>query len=88
MLEELPVIASDFPLWERFINDNKSGILVNPNNIEEIANAIIKLIENPEEAKQMGENGRNAILSKYCWKSEEEKLLRLYQSLNKCEVNN
>lgn len=88
MLEELPVIASDFPLWERFINDNKSGILVNPNNIEEVANAVIKLIENPEEAKKMGENGRNAIISKYNWKSEEEKLLRLYQSLFKCEVHN
>jgi len=36
----------------------------------------------------MGKNGRNAILSKYNWKSEEEKLLRLYRSLNKCEVNN
>ncbi|MFY0697402.1 MAG: glycosyltransferase family 4 protein [Balneola sp.] len=88
MLEELPVIASDFPLWERFINDNKSGILVNPNNTEEIADAVIKLIENPDEAKKMGKNGRSAILSKYNWKSEEEKLLRLYRSLNKCEVNN
>jgi|18_taG_2_1085343.scaffolds.fasta_scaffold00010_10 glycosyltransferase involved in cell wall biosynthesis len=88
MMHGIPVIASNFKLWKEIVIDNNCGILVDPESPQEIAEAISWFRNHPDEAKKMGENGRNAILSKYNWKSEEEKLLRLYRSLNKCEVNN
>ena len=77
----LPVIASDVPLWKQIIDENKCGICVSPYNSEDIANTIDKMVKNPALLKEMGANGRKAILSKYNWSFEESKLLKLYENL-------
>ena len=77
----IPVIASNFPLWKEIIEGNNCGICVNPLNPKEIAKAVEYLIEYPEEAKRMGENGRKAVLEKYNWENEGRKLLKLYKNL-------
>lgn len=82
MLHELPVIASDFPLWREIILENNCGILVDPESPKEIAEAIDWIFKHPKEAKIMGENGRKAVLEKYSWAKEEEKLLRLYSTMH------
>ena len=77
----LPVIASDFPGIKAIIEDAKCGILVDPTNVEEIAKAIIKLLKDPELAKQMGANGRRAIMEKYNWEREESKIMKAYEGM-------
>lgn len=77
----IPVICTDFTLWKEVIEANNCGICVNPNDINEIANAIKYLINNPEIAKQMGQNGRRIIEEKYNWLEEEKKLLDLYKNI-------
>ena len=77
----LPIIISNFPKLKKLILDIGCGIPVDPTNPEEIAKAIEYLIEHPEEVKQMGENGRKAVLEKYNWEHEEKKLLRIYDEL-------
>lgn len=74
----LPVICSDFDLWKEIVDDAKCGICVNPLNASEIADAILFLKNNVDKANQMGENGKNAILSKYNWTIEEKKLFEFY----------
>lgn len=81
MAAGLPVIASNFPLWKEFIEKNKCGICVNPLNPEEIAAAIRWVLQNPIEADSMGRNGLNAVLEKYNWESERNKLIRFYKDL-------
>ena len=81
MMAGLPIICTDFILWKEIVEDNKCGICVNPNNINEITAAIKYLFNNLDEAKQMGINGRKIIEQKYNWKTEEKKLLYLYKSL-------
>lgn len=82
----VPVIASNFPLWKDIVEKNKCGLCVDPLNVEEIANAMKWIIENPEEAKQMGENGRRAVEEIYNWESESEKLINLYQTLSETKA--
>jgi len=82
MAAGLPVIASNFPLWKEIIEGNNCGICVNPLDAEEIAKGIEYLIEHPEEAKKMGENGRKAVLEKYNWENESKKLLEVYKRLS------
>ncbi len=77
----LPVIASDFPLWKEIIESNNCGITVDPLNIKEVKNAMKWILENPEEAKTMGENGRKAVENVYNWESESTRLINLYNSL-------
>ena len=78
----LPVIASDFPLWKKIINGSRCGISVDPSNPHEISDAIKYLIEHPGKAKEMGENGRRAVLEKYNWAKESKKLLAVYKALS------
>lgn len=77
----IPVIASNFPLWQEIIEGTECGICVDPLNPEEIADAIRWIIEHPIEAQEMGEKGRQAVLDKYNWVQESQKLLRLYAEL-------
>lgn len=77
----LPVIASNFPLWEEIVEGNKCGICVDPLNVNEIADAIRWMINNPKEVKKMGENGRRAVEDKYNWEQEAIKLRRIYEEL-------
>ena len=55
------------------------GICVNPNDTEDIANAINFLINNPKESEKMGYNGRIAIENHFNWNLEELKLIKLYK---------
>jgi len=81
MSAELPVIASNFPLWKEIIEKNQCGICVDPCKPEEIASAIEWLASNKEKAIEMGKNGRRAVLEKYNWDIEKKKLLSVYTTL-------
>ena len=81
MMAGLPVICTDFVLWKEFVERYHCGLCVNPNNIEEIASAIRYLLDNPEEARRMGENGRRAVEEEFNWAVEEKKLLALYEEI-------
>jgi hypothetical protein len=77
----LPVIASDFPLWRDIIEGNDCGICVDPLDVSAIRDAIQYLLDHPEEARRLGENGRRAVEEKYNWESEASKLQSLYEEL-------
>ncbi|NOX51916.1 MAG: glycosyltransferase family 4 protein [Gammaproteobacteria bacterium] len=79
----LPVIASNFPLWRDIIEGNGCGLCVDPMKPVEIAEAIDFLVNNPDQARQMGANGYRAVSEQYNWPIEEKKLFELYASLVK-----
>jgi glycosyltransferase involved in cell wall biosynthesis len=77
----IPAIASDFPLWRRIIEDADCGYCVDPADVAAIAECIDRLVADREEARRLGENGRNAILRDYNWPNEEQALREFYESL-------
>lgn len=79
----LPVIMSNFPCYQHWNNIYHFGICVDPSNVDEIASAIRYLFDHPEEARQMGENGRRAVKEEFNWGMEEKKLLALYEDILK-----
>lgn len=81
MLAGLPIIATNFPRWRDFLDENECGFAVNPDDFEEIAKYIEYLIENPTLRIKMGENGKLNVLKKYNWEMEEKKLKKLYEEL-------
>ena len=81
MLAGLPVVASNFPLWKEIVEGNNCGLTVDPMNPREMATAVEYLLERPELMKEMGENGRKAVLKKYNWEQESKKLLNLYADI-------
>lgn len=81
MAAGIPVIASDFPLWREIIGDVNCGLLVDPLDPQSIAKAIHYILTHSEEAEAMGRRGQAAAQEFYSWETEEQKLLRLYASL-------
>ena len=81
MMAGLPVICTNFTRWQAFVERWHCGICVDPENVEEIAEAIRYLLDHPDEARQMGENGRRAVKEEFNWSVEEKKLLALYEEL-------
>lgn len=79
----LPVIMSNFQCYQRINQKYNFGICVDPSNADEIAAAIRYLLDHPEEAKRMGENGRRAVKEAFNWGVEEKKLLALYEDILK-----
>lgn len=81
MAAGIPVVASNFPLWQEIIEKHHCGICVDPNDMGEIRNAIQHLLNHPDDAELMGRNGRQAVEKNYSWQSEEKKLILLYNRI-------
>ncbi|PKL56640.1 MAG: glycosyltransferase WbuB [Methanomicrobiales archaeon HGW-Methanomicrobiales-6] len=79
MLCGLPVVASDFPEICKVVSETECGVLVDPTSPDAIAEAIAYLLEHPDEARRMGENGRTAVLERYNWGEMEMRLLEVYR---------
>ena len=78
MAAGIPVIASDIPLWRGIVDSHRCGVCVDPLNPGAIAEAIDLFVMHPELAREMGENGRRAIVEKFNWPVESVKLLDFY----------
>lgn len=60
-----PVVITSVGDIPNFIHDGVSGMVVEPNNIEEFASKMKWLLEHPQEAKAIGENGRQVALKSF-----------------------
>lgn len=81
MMAGIAVIASDFQYWRELIESENCAIFVDPLKPEAIRAAISQLIDNPDLAKKMGQNGKKAVLERFNWAIEEKKLLDFYAQL-------
>ena len=78
----LPVVTSDFPLYRDVIERHRCGFCVSPDEPAQLANVLTYLIEHPNEARQMGQRGRQAVETQYNWASEAKKLLDFYARIS------
>ena len=81
MSAAIPVVGSDFPLWRQILIDLDCGLCVDPSNPEQIAEAVKTLLDDPVRSEQMGKNGRKAVMEKYNWTAEGEKMIGVYRKL-------
>lgn len=84
----LPIIASNFDLWKNIFVDKSAPfvLFVNPDDSQEIAVAIDKFYENKALAKQLCENGRNAVKNKYNFESEMKWYLKWLKNDDGCLI--
>lgn len=77
----VPVILSKVPLYEAMVEKYHCGICVNPHDVNEIRDAICYLLEHKQEAYEMGQNGRRAVLEEFSWDSQERNYLKVMDAL-------
>jgi glycosyltransferase involved in cell wall biosynthesis len=81
MAAGLPIVASDFPLWRRLVEEAGCGLLVDPLDPTAIAEALAYLLTHPDDAAEMGRRGRAAVESQFNWDAEAANLVKLYTQL-------
>ena len=60
-----PVVAGASGGIRDAVVDGETGLLANPENVEEIADAIIRLLKNKELASSMGQRGKKRVLQEF-----------------------
>lgn len=81
MEQGLPLLLSDVPIYRQMVEKYKCGICVDPLDSNAIAKAIKYLVENKEEAYEMGQRGREAVMREYNWQKQAEKYIGVISNL-------
>jgi len=84
MASALPVVCLDYGGPGEMVTD-KCGIKVKPitpeQTINDLAAALLRLIENPNLREKMGEAGRKRVLEQYNWDRKETFIHNLYNKI-------
>ncbi len=75
-----PVIGGKTGGISDAIIDGKTGLLVDPFNINQIADALIKLLTNPEFAHWLGKKGRQRVEKELNWRKMAQRIRRIIRS--------
>jgi glycosyltransferase involved in cell wall biosynthesis len=70
-----PIVASDISGVGDLLDKSGGGIKVPPEDTNELASAIIKLIDNNDLRCKMGYNGRNYVVFNHSWKLVAKKVI-------------
>ena len=62
-----PVIVSKLKAISKIVKHNVNGVIINPENIEELSDAIISLASNPQLSSNLGNNGRILVEKNFDW---------------------
>jgi len=69
-----PVVVGDSGGARESLVDGETGILVDGADVEQVAEAIVTLLGDPERARLMGEAGRQRVLRSHTWPVIAERL--------------
>ncbi|OGN31821.1 MAG: hypothetical protein A3I92_02885 [Candidatus Yanofskybacteria bacterium RIFCSPLOWO2_02_FULL_43_10b] len=78
---EVPVVATKTGSIEEVVLDGQSGVLVEPNDSEQLAEALLKILQDPILSKQMGEAGRRYVVVNFGHQVVAEKIMRFLETI-------
>jgi glycosyltransferase involved in cell wall biosynthesis len=77
-----PVISTNLPTGVSWVNQHeKTGYVVPPANVGELASAIQRLLDNPRLREEMGEAGRNRVERHFTSAKMGEAMLEVYREM-------
>lgn len=76
-----PVISTEIVGVADDVKRSKAGRIVQPGDAGALAQAILDVLGNEEEAREMGRQGRRLVEEKYTWKKVGREMLRIYEEL-------
>lgn len=76
-----PVIVSKVGGLPEVVANGETGIIVESKNSNQLADALITLINNPDLRKRMGDAGRLKVIQDFSWDSSVKKMLLIYHNL-------
>lgn len=76
-----PVIASNLPGVRSVVSDGEDGLLVRPGDVDDLAEKIQMLLDDPQRRREMGERGRAKVEEKYAWPKIIPRLVQVYEEV-------
>lgn len=86
MASQKPIIASNLPAIREILEDNKTSLLIDPDDISSWKKSIVKILCKPDFAKEISKNAYELLKRKYTWNIRVEnifKILKLKKSSNR-----
>lgn len=81
MAQGKPVIGCQGQGIEDFVEQQKTGLLVKPRDVDSLTEAIDFLLSNPEKAEEIGERARRVVLENYTWDKNAERTMAVYEEV-------
>jgi glycosyltransferase involved in cell wall biosynthesis len=75
-----PVVGPNYGAPTEFIRDGENGILVDPEDVPSVAEALVKLLADPETARAMGQAGSDCVRECFSYGSFRERLREILAS--------
>ncbi len=81
MSQGIPVLAArEGGAIEAFVRPGSDGLLFSPDSPEELADAMLRIIDNPTLGRRMGEEGRKRVSERYPYPAFVDAMLEIYNS--------
>jgi glycosyltransferase involved in cell wall biosynthesis len=81
MAAGLPIVTSDLPNQTQILQQSEAGLLARPEDPQSFADAIRRLVLDPEVARRFGGNGQRAFREHFSWESQIPSLLEFYEGV-------
>ena len=78
-----PVITTNIGGCPEAVENNETGLIVAPDNAEELTTALETLLRDPAKRKKMGEKSRQLFLERFLLEDRVEDIFRLYTDVKK-----
>jgi glycosyltransferase involved in cell wall biosynthesis len=76
-----PVVATDAGGIPEAVVDGRTGIIVPVGNPEKLADGLLALLRNPDQARAMGQAGRKRVVERFTMGKMIEDMERIYERL-------
>lgn len=76
-----PVVASDTSSLPEVVEDGKTGFLADPTCVGGFAEKVLRLVQDVDLRREVGEKGRAHVLQDFSWDGASRKVLEVYQQV-------
>jgi glycosyltransferase involved in cell wall biosynthesis len=78
-----PIVATALNQAAEVIRDGNNGLLVEAGDINQFAEAILRLLKDPGERVRLGQNARQQAIELYSWEEYTKRLEEIYRDVLK-----
>ena len=77
---EVPVIVSDIIGCNEIVEHKSNGLIIAPRSVQDLSDAILHVLRNPNDLKSMQKNARSSVVSRYSQAEVWKHTVELYSS--------
>jgi glycosyltransferase involved in cell wall biosynthesis len=75
---KIPIVATDVRGISEIVKSNQTGLTVPKKNPTALANAIVRLLENPDLSDRLSKNARRLIEEEFTWEKVTDRVVEAY----------